>query len=187
LLGALLFVGSPSRAITTLCQRRRNLGGKLDLILLLLLQLLRLLLDAVLMLQLTFFLSPPRGIQAAAAALSRRGSSRPGHGGCGVGGGTVVIIVILILILIAAAAAGGRACPGASPPQPPPPPTPSRCSPRWASSVHNAFFSAGMFVGTPIGLLLSLPLEAVRRSRGRDSRMAFLTAQLPAPFFALAS
>ena len=61
-----------------------------------------------------------------------------------------------------------------------PPATPSRFSPCWASSVHNALY-ADVFVWTPFVLLLSPPPEFVRSTRGRDSR-SFLTARLHAAF-----
>ena len=84
----------------------------------------------------------------------------------------LLLLLLLPLLLLEAVLARAEALP----------PTPSRCSPRWASSVHNAF-SAGMFVGTSFELLLSPPLEAAGRSRGRDSRRAILAARLHAPFF----
>jgi hypothetical protein len=129
LLGALLFVGSPSRAITTRCRRRRNLGGKLLLILLLRLRLLRLLqlllllllLEAVPVLRLSppppplFPLSYPRYSSRGRCAFSV---------GVHLDLGTVVVVVVvvelvllLLLLLLEAVLARAQA-------PPPPPPLP---------------------------------------------------------------
>ena len=93
----------------------------------------------------------------------------------------MILLVLLLLLLLMLLLGPVVALPAWAQPPPPPCPPPSRCSSRWASSVHDAF-SVGMFV-----LILSdcctncsycnWPTRTVRRTRGRDSRRAFLAAR----------